>query len=128
MNQKQQNIAFFFVVWGIKQQRNANGGSITFGKAFVTGLLISVIISTIYVLAWLVIYYNFFPNFMEQYSEIVLKKTSAEELVAKTEEMNQMKEWYKNPVYVILLTYMEILPIGVLVTLVNAIIFKRKAA
>ena len=42
--------AFFFVVWGIKQQREANGGIITFGKAFVTGLLISVVISTIYVL------------------------------------------------------------------------------
>lgn len=40
-------LAFFFVVWGIKQQREANGNIITFSKAFVTGLLISGVISTI---------------------------------------------------------------------------------
>jgi small-conductance mechanosensitive channel len=118
--------AFFFVVWGIKQQREANGGIITFGKAFVIGLLVSVVISTLYVLVWLVIYYNFFPNFMEQYSEMILKKTSTKDLAAKTEEMNQMIGWYKNPFYIILLTYMEILPIGILVSAVNAFIFKRK--
>lgn len=119
-------LAFFFVVKGIKQQREANGGVITFGKAFLTGLLISLVISTIYVIVWLIIYYNFFPNFMEQYSDMILKNTSAEDLAAKTEEMNRMKEWYKNPLYVILLTYAEILPIGILVSLISALIRKRK--
>lgn len=119
-------LAFIFVLLGIKQERKSNNGTITFGKAFLTGLWISLIISTIYVLVWLVIYYNFFPTFMEQYSEMILKNTKPEALAAKTTEMNQMKEWYKSPVMIILLTYMEIFPIGVVVSLIGALILKKK--
>lgn len=119
-------LAFIFVIIGIKQERETNNGVIYFGKAFLTGLSISLVISTIYVIAWLIIYYNFFPNFMEQYSEMILNKTNTEELAAKTAEMNQMREWYKNPVMIILLTLMEVLPLGILVSLIGALILKKK--
>jgi hypothetical protein len=119
-------MAFTFLIVGIKQQREINNGTITFGKAFLTGLGISFIISTIYVLVWLVIYYNFFPDFMEKYSEMVLKNTNPEELSAKTSEMNQMKEWYKSPLNVILLTYIEILPLGIVISFIGALILKKK--
>lgn len=119
-------LAFIFVILGIKQQRETNNGVITFGKAFLTGLSISLVISTIYVVVWLVIYYNYFPDFMEQYSKMVLKNTSPEDLAAKTAEMNQMKEWYKSPIMIILLTFMEILPIGIVVSLIGALVFKKK--
>src|SRR3970040_377810 len=119
-------LAFTFVILGIKQQRETNNGVITFGKAFLTGLSISLVISTIYVLVWLIIYYNFFPDFMEQYSKMVLKNTSPEDLAAKTAEMNQMKEWYKSPIMIILLTFMEILPIGIVVSLIGALVYRKK--
>jgi hypothetical protein len=119
-------LAFIFVIFGIKQERKINNGIITFKRAFLTGLGISFVISTIYVLVWLVIYYNFFPDFMDQYSEMVLKNANPEELSVKTFEMNQMKEWYKNPLMIILLTYMEIFPIGIVVSLIGALIFKKK--
>jgi hypothetical protein len=119
-------LAFIFIILGIKQERAINNGAITFKRAFLTGLAISFIISTIYVLVWLVIYYNFFPDFMEKYSEMALKNTSPEELVAKTTEMNQMKEWYKNPLMIILLTYMEIFPLGIVISLIGALILKKK--
>jgi hypothetical protein len=118
--------AFTFLILGIKQQRQIDNGTITFGSAFLTGLGISFVISTIYVLVWLIIYYNFFPDFMDKYSEMVLKNTNPEELTAKITEMNQMKEWYKNPLMIILLTYMEILPIGIVVSLIGALILKKK--
>lgn len=63
---------------------------------------------------------------MEQYSEMVLKKTNPEEFEAKTSEMNQMKEWYKNPIMIILLTLMEILLIGIVFSLICALVLKRK--
>lgn len=64
---------------------------------------------------------------MEQYSEMILKKANPEELAAKTAEMNQMKAWYKNPLMIILLTYMEILPIGIVVSLIGSLILKKKS-
>lgn len=119
-------LAFTFLILGIKQQRESNRGKITFGSAFLTGLGIAFVISTMYVLAWLVIYYNFFPDFMEKYGEMVLKNTKPEELAIKTTEINQMKEWYKNPLMVILLTYMEILPIGIVISIIGALVLKKK--
>ncbi|AOW10450.1 DUF4199 domain-containing protein [Flavobacterium gilvum] len=119
-------LAFTFLVFGIKQNRENNNDKISFGKAFLIGLGISFIISTIYVLAWLVIFYNFFPDFIEKYSDMVLKNTNPEDLAAKTTEMNQMKEWYKSPLMVILLTFMEIFPLGILVSLIAGFFLKKK--
>ena len=119
-------LAFFFVVKGIKQQRDVNNGFISFGKAFLTGFWITLIISTIYVLVWLVILYNFFPNFAEHYTDMAIAKASPDEVVKVTEEMNSFKEMYKNPIWVVLFTYMEILPLGIVFSLVSALILKKK--
>lgn len=119
-------LAFLFVVKGIKQQRDVNNGFISFGKAFLTGFWITLIISTIYVLVWLVILYNFFPNFAEHYTDMAIAKASPEEVAKVTEEMNSFKEMYKNPIWVILFTYMEILPLGIVFSLVSALILKKK--
>lgn len=119
-------LAFLFVALGIKQQRNASNGFISFGKAFLTGFWITLIISTIYVLVWLVILYNFFPNFAEHYTDMAIAKASPDELTKVTEEMNSFKEMYKNPIWVILFTYMEILPLGIVFSLISALILKKK--
>jgi len=119
-------LAFFFVVWGIKQQREANNGVISFGKAFMIGFWISLIISTIYVLVWLIILYNFFPNFAEHYTDMAIQKASPDEVAKVTEEMNSFKEMYKNPIMVILFTYMEILPLGIVISFISALILKKK--
>jgi hypothetical protein len=119
-------LAFFFVIRGIKQQRDANNGFISLGKAFLTGFWITLIISTIYVAVWLVILYNFFPNFMEHYANMAIEKASPDEVVKVTEEMNSYKEMYKNPIIVILLTYMEILPLGTVFSFISALILKKK--
>lgn len=118
-------IAFIFLILGIKQTREANDGVISFGKAFTTGILITLIMSTIYVLVWLVIYYNFFPNFIEQYGDMVLKNAKPEDLADKTEQVNMMKEAYKNPLLIIFWTYVEIFPLGFIVSLIAAFIMKR---
>ena len=51
---------------------------------------------------------------------------SGADLDKQIAEMASYKEMYKNPAMVILLTYMEILPIGILVTLISALILKKK--
>jgi hypothetical protein len=115
-------LSFLFVIIGIKQQEALKKMDNSFWNSFKTGLYISLIISTIYVLVWLVIYYNFYPEFMENYSDIILKSTKPEELAAKTLELEQMKEDYKNPMVVVIYTYLEVFPLGVLVSLITPIL------
>ena len=119
-------LAFIFVVLGIKQQRDTNNGFISLGKAFLTGFWITLNISTVYVVVWLIIFYNFFPNFAEHYTDMAIAKASPDEVAQVTEEMNSFKEMYKNPIMVILLTYMEILPLGIIFSLISALILKKK--
>lgn len=124
-------IAFSMIFVGIKSFRDKyNDGTIRFGKAFKVGFLITLIASTIYVLGWLINYYLFIPDFMDKYAAAMIAKAktsgiSAEELAKKTAEMAQMKEWYKNPLFVILMTYVEILPVGLVVALISALVLKR---
>ena len=127
-------ISFSMIFVGIKSFRDKhNGGTINFGKAFKIGLFISLIASTIYVIGWLINYYLFIPDFMDKYAAAMITKAkssgiSADKLAKKTADMAQMKEWYKNPLFVILMTYVEILPVAVVVTLISSLILKRKVA
>lgn len=43
-------LAFSFLVLGVIQQRKIDNGFISFGKAFMTGLKISLVISSLYVI------------------------------------------------------------------------------
>lgn len=124
------SMAFIFV--GVKRYRDRNlGGVISFGRALATGLLIALVASTFYVISWLIIYYNFMPDFMDRFADIMLNQAkesgmSEVEYNIQVAEMNNMKEMYKNPAFVILFTYFEILPVGILVSLVSALVWKRK--
>jgi hypothetical protein len=118
---------FSLIFFGVRNYRNKQlDGFISFGKAFRTGFLIALVASTMYVVVWLFYYYLFVPDFFDIYMSYVLKETPAVELTAKTAEMESFKEMYKNPLFVILLTYAEVLPVGLIVALVSALILKKK--
>lgn len=125
-------LAFSLVFVGVKNYRdNHNSGVITFGKALQVGLAISLVASTIYVITWLIDYYVFVPDFMEKFSAHLLQKVkesgaSAAEISSQAAELDSMKELYKNPVMVVLFTYLEILPVGIVVSIISALILKRK--
>jgi hypothetical protein len=127
-------LACSMIFVGIKSFRDKhNGGIIRFGKAFKVGLFISLVASTIYVVGWLINYYFFIPDFMDKYAAAMLDKAkasgiSAEKLAKETAKMAQMKEWYKNPLFVILMTYVEILPVALIITLISALILKRNTS
>lgn len=123
-------VAFSFIFVAIKNYRDKyNGGVISFGRAFKIGLFVTLIAGTIYMLTWLVEYYLFIPDFMDRYCTHVINQAAAKgpaEVAKTTEQMNTMKELYKNPLFVILFTYLEIVPVGLLVTIICALILKRK--
>lgn len=123
---------FSLIFVAIKNYRDKyNSGFITFGNAFKTGAYVSLFASTMYVLVWLVDYYIFIPDFIDNYSTHVLYEASLDgasrqELDEKAVEMAEFKELYKNPLAVILITYSEVLPIGLVISVVSALLLKRK--
>ncbi len=127
-------IAFSLVFVGTRNYRDKyNGGVISFGKAFKTGFMIALIASTMYVIAWMIDYFYFMPDFMDKYSAHMLEElkasgASAAEIAGKTKEMADMGKMYKNPFFNALITYAEILPVGLIVTLISSLILKRKTA
>ncbi len=125
-------LAFSLIFVAIIRFRDKyNNGIISFGKAFRIGLYITLIASTIYVVAWLIDYYVFIPDFADKYAAHMLEKlessgASATEIASTSQQMDNFKEMYKNPALVVLFTYIEILPVGLLLSLIAALVLKRK--
>ena len=120
-------IIYSLIFIGIRNYRNNQQNSaISFKKAFKTGAMITLIASTLYVAICLIYLYQFAPDYMEKYTDYVLRHTSPAELEAKTQSMEDFKIMYKNPIFVILLTYAEILPIGLVVSLISSFILRKK--
>jgi hypothetical protein len=125
-------VAASFIFVGVKNYRDKhNGGIISFGKAFKTGLFITFIAATLYVLVWLVEYYFFFPDWLDKFCTHMIKEAKAagvsqQELNTTYERMNFYREAYKNPLFVVLLTYAEPLMVGLPASLICALILKRK--
>jgi hypothetical protein len=125
-------VVFSLTFFGIRNYRNKElNGEITLGTAFKTGALIALIGSTVYVVVGLSYYYLFAPDFLDKYTQHVLFMANkggatTAELTAKAEEMKQFKEMYKNPLFAVLVSYFEVLPIGLVVAFVSALILKKK--
>lgn len=126
-------LAFSLIFVGIKNFRDKfNNGFITFGKAFMIGLYITLIASTMYVIAWVIDYYLFIPDFMDKYTAHMLREakeagTDQIEMNNKVAEMLSYKEMYKNPLLVLLFTYLEVIPIGLIVSVISALILRTKS-
>lgn len=125
-------IAFSMIFVGIKNYRDKhNSGVISFGKSLKIGLLITLVASTIYVIVWMIDNYYFIPDFYEKYSAHLVAKmrsggATAAEIQKQIAENQKMGEMYKNPFFKALFTYIEILPVGIIMSLLAALILKRK--
>jgi len=124
-------VAFSLIFVNIKVYRDKNGGYVSFGKAFRIGLWISLIASTMYVLGWMVEYYAFFPDFYDkceihQVAKLKAAGASLTAIHAKAQEYEKVKQLTHNPLVHALMTYVEILPVGLLVSVLAALILKRK--
>ena len=125
-------LAFLMIFVGVRSYRdNLSGGRITFGRAFILGLAITVIASACYVATWEVLYFKFMPDFGDKYAAHAIdnaKKSgaSAEKIAAITKQMAEFNEAYKNPIVNIAYTTLEPLPVGLLFTLIAAGVLSRK--
>ena len=124
-----QVIVYTLVFFGIKSYRDKQlNGFISFGKAFKVGFLISLIGATMYVISWMIYYFGFATEFADKYTAQVIAEASkkgAAELAATTKEMEKFKELYKQPIFVFFITFLEVLPVGLIITLISSLILKR---
>jgi len=125
-------LSFLLIYPGMAYYRdNVGGGQISYGRALSIGLLIAAVSSVIYVFAWIIVYKTMMPDFMDKYAAYIVdgmkaKGASADKISDKMAEMQKFKEMYKNPVLMFLMTYMEPLPAGILVSVISAFVVRRK--
>ena len=125
-------LAFLMVFFGVKSYRDhVAGGTVTFGRAFKVGLLITLVACVCYVATWQVIYYKLAPDFADKYAAYAVEKAreagASDALVnRKMEEMARFRDMYRNPVVNAAITLIEPLPVGLVFTLVTAGVLSRK--
>jgi len=125
-------IAFLMIFFGVRSYRdNVAGGSVGFGRALGVGLLITLIASICYVATWQFIYYRLTPDFMDKYSAYTIEKARKSgatdaTIAARTKEMAEFSEMYKNPLINVAFTFLEPLPVGVVFALVTAGVLCRR--
>jgi len=126
-------LSLLLVFFGVRSYRdNVSNGHITFGRAFLVGLAITVISCLFYVATWEVLYFNFMPDFMDKYGAHTIQKmqaagASAAAIQQQQQEFDKLKVMYKNPLFNMAMTFIEPFPVGLVITLLSAAILRKKA-
>lgn len=119
-------VAFSTIFLAIKRQRDeAQGGVIRFLPALAMGLGISVIASVIYVLAWEAYMAITHYDFGAVYARMMIVQARASgasgaALARAVAEAAQFQRQYADPFFRLPMTFIEIFPVGVLVSLICA--------
>jgi Protein of unknown function (DUF4199) len=120
-------LSFMLVFFGIRSFReNVGGGTITFGRAFAVGILISLISSILYVITWEIMYFGI-PSFGERFMTMCaahIKNSGASPEAIQT-QLDQLK-YLDNPFINAAMTFTEPFPVGLVVTLISAAILRTK--
>jgi hypothetical protein len=126
-------LSFLLVFFGIRSYRdNVGNGQITFTKAFAVGISITLISCMFYVATWEILYFNFMPDFMDNYGAHTIEKLKAsgaspEAVELQVQQLQKFKEQYKNPLFNSLMTFIEPFPVGLGITLLSAAVLRKKA-
>ena len=125
-------LAFLLVFFGIRSYRDTIGqGRISFLRALSVGLLIMAIACICYVVTWEIVYFNFMPDFIDKYTvhatqDLRNSGKPPAQIEQEIQEMNRMMTLYKNNFLVnIAFTLLEPLPVGLVMTLISALILRR---
>ena len=120
------------IYFGVRRYRDEiAGGVVSFGRALAVGVGISMVAAACYTATWEVIYYKLAPDFGEKYGAHQIEKARAggasDAQIAKMQaDMKQFAERYRNPVFNSAVTFLEPLPVELLVALISAGVLRRK--
>jgi MFS family permease len=125
-------VAFLLIFFGVRAYRdNVAGGAVSFGRAFAVGGLIAVVASLCYVATWEVIYFKLAPTWGQEYRDYLISKARAEgkseaEIAEKAAEIERFTALYRNPAFNAAVTFLEPMPVALVVVLVSAGVLSRR--
>lgn len=124
-------IGFITIFIATKKYRDEElGGIIKFGTALKVGLGISLIAGIVYVVVWEINLYITDYAFIHEWTDSMIQQArdagaSEAEMEATIAEMNVMIERYGKALFRLPMTFMEIFPVGLLLSLISSFLFKN---
>lgn len=124
-------LGFSMIFFGIRSHRDKNlHGVITFNLAFRTGILITLIASVLYSIAWLINLNYVDTNFIERYTDyfaqqIQLSGKSESDIKLELEAFHENMKNYSNPAVMALFTFLEVFPMGLIITILCSMLMKK---
>lgn len=125
--------AFLLVYFGIRSYRdNVGGGAISFGRGLAVGTLIVGVAALCYVAMWQVIYYGFGGDtYLQKYETHVAATArkdgaSEAEIEKQVADLRRFAELYRNPLVNVAVTFVEPLPVGLLLAVLSAAMLRRR--
>lgn len=124
-------VALSLVFVAVKNYRDkVRGGIIKFLPAFLIGLGVSAVASVVYVIGWEIVLATTNFAFIEHYSASLLESARASgateaELQQKAAEIAHFSDQYRNPLFRLPLTFIEIFPVGLVVSLISAALLRN---
>ncbi len=124
-------LSALLVFFGVRSYRqNVGSGKISLGRGLAVGILIALISAACYVAAWEVVYYSS-PGiadhvFDKQVQGLKEKGAPQAEIDAAALKVESFKRLYANPFVNVAFTFVEPFPVGVLVTLISAVLLRRR--
>jgi hypothetical protein len=124
-------IALSAVFVGVKRYRDAEGGGVIgFWQALGIGVAISFIAGIFYIAAWELTVAVTHMDFANDYARSMIAQAKAggktgSDLAKAIAEANDFAVQYRNPLYRWPMTFIEIFPVGVLVSLITAALLRN---
>ncbi|WP_422345893.1 DUF4199 domain-containing protein [Parasphingorhabdus sp.] len=124
-------IALSMIFIGIKRYRDLElGGVIKFLPAFGFGLAIAAIAGLIYVCVWEIYLFSTDYAFIHEYTSGLIEAKKAEGLSGDAldkfvSEMEDMRTSYAKPYIRLPMTFMEIFPVGLIISLLSASLLRN---
>ncbi|HEV2746103.1 MAG TPA: DUF4199 domain-containing protein [Allosphingosinicella sp.] len=124
-------VALTFIFVGVKRWRDVErGGIVRFGPAFAMGLAIAAVAGLAYVAVWEAYLAVTDYRFMDDYVADIARARRAEgvtgaALARELAELETLRSNYRNPLFRMPMTFLEIFPVGLLVALVSALLLRN---
>ena len=124
-------VALTLIFVGVKRHRDVNhGGVIKFFPALATGLSIAGVAGVFYMIGWEIYLASTDHAVISQYTAAIIEKKKAaglagadlEKLIA---DMAAMEKNYRNPFFRLPITFSEIFPVGLLISIVSAALLQN---